>query len=191
MTGKTIFMGKRAIEELSPIDEAVVVSISDSDQDEANLRPGWKSIHRVHFVDGGYDEASLRFVGTNYKYIYASYFDRELSIELCDFIRKHVQAGVQTFIVNCHAGRSRSAAIAKYILDTYGFEPFSYSIAPGDGSKVIPPDFSNMNVMVYTLLKNPFHFDEVIRSIESTNSARTNKPDPIHRLKAWLTEWLR
>ena len=191
MPGKIIFMGKRAIEELSPIDDAVVVSISDSGQDEAQLLPGWKSVHRMHFVDGGYDEASLRFVGTNYKYIYASYFDRELAIELCDVIRRHIQTGVLTFIINCHAGRSRSAAVAKYIFDTYGFEPFSYLVAPGDGSKVIPPDFSNMNVMVYKLLKDPFYFDNVINSIEQTNSTHTSEPTLVHRIKTWLTERLR
>lgn len=190
MQRKSVFLSKHAIENLEPVVGAVVISISDSSQDEAKLKPGWEKVHRFHFIDAGYDAKALRWVGANHKYIYASYFNRELAIKLSDVIEKTVNGGSNTFIVNCHAGQSRSAAVAKYLYDQYGYLPFNSPmvLSSMQHSELVPnfEAMSNYNQMVYALLMNPKHFDDVLREIEQSEPPVLERVSLLKTLIDWI-----
>lgn len=83
-----LFLNRRTAEELPPIDHAAMISITDSSEDDANISEDWYRLYRFHFIDGAYNEDTLRFVGTNYKYIYSSDFDRELAFKLRNTIQQ-------------------------------------------------------------------------------------------------------
>lgn len=190
MHRKVVFLGKQLVEKLEPVGNAVVISISDSSMDEAKLKHGWASVHRFYFIDAGYDEKSLRFVGPNYKYIYASYFNRDIAIAIRTIIADSVSSGVDTFVVNCHAGQSRSAAIAMYLHDQYGYLPFnSYRVLSSLQDSGLVPNFdalSKYNRMVYALLQNPNLFDKVINEIERTEVSVPEDRSLMKRFFGWL-----
>ena len=166
-----IFLGRRNAEELVPPNNSAIISITDSVEDEANLKEGWEHTFRVSFIDGAYNEDSLRFVGTNYRYIYSAYFDKGQAIELRGAIDHIVSLGIDKVIVHCHAGRSRSAAIALYIANRYGYLPYNdtklLTMSPSEWPKPEPTATSQLNTMIYTLLQSPEYFDSVKNEIDA------------------------
>ncbi|MCG7952650.1 MAG: hypothetical protein N0E56_15740 [Candidatus Thiodiazotropha endolucinida] len=167
-----LFLNKKTAEEMLPIENGAMISITDCRDDEADINDQWGHVYRFRFIDGSYNEDSLRFVGLNYKYIYSSYFDRAQAVEMNQVISNIVNDGINTIVVHCHAGRSRSAAVAKYISDRYGYLPYNTKdVLPPSGNQTSPnyDDLSGMNGMIYMLLNDPGHFDSVIQDIESAN----------------------
>ncbi|MCG7884381.1 MAG: hypothetical protein AB2669_17665 [Candidatus Thiodiazotropha endolucinida] len=183
-----LFLNRRTAEELPPIDHAAMISITDSSEDDANISEDWYRLYRFHFIDGAYNEDTLRFVGTNYKYIYSSYFDRELAFKLRNTIQQIISDGIQTIVIHCHAGRSRSAAVAKFIHDQHGYLPYNtpdiLQAPPASRPKPDLDTLSGMNEMIYTLLNNPHHFDLVLQGIDSSAPPETSEPSLWRRLLA-------
>lgn len=171
-----IFISQRDAEKIKPGENWALISITDSEDYLPELQDGWFEIKRYHFIDGDYDEGSLRYVGKNYKYIFSSYFNRELALKMIEEIANIVGKNPSAVVVHCHAGRSRSAAVAKFIHDKYGYIPYNTAEVlnlPKEARP--PPDFSvfgKMNTLVYKLLDNPNVFDGVINEIEILNLSK-------------------
>ncbi len=73
-------------------------------------------------------------------------FSKEHAIKIIEWIEKH--KNVCSFIVHCEAGISRSAAIAKFLVDFYDFKLKKDKYCDGD--------FSLMNFHVYKTLSNVY-----------------------------------
>lgn len=187
--GQVIFINKHQAEILEPVSGAVLISVNDSRETEADLQPDWEKVLRYYFIDGTYNEESLRYTGRNYKYIYSAYFDSETAHMMRSEIHECIEKGTKIFIVHCHAGRSRSAAIAKYIHDKYGYNVGNDVGHLTLGCTYSPELFSQANLLVYTLLQNPEYYSSVIQEIEDSQKASTeeNQPSIIQRLISVLT----
>ncbi len=188
-TGQVIFINKHQAEVLEPIAGAVLISVNDSRETESDLNPAWEKVLRYYFIDGTYNEESLRSSGRNYKYIYSAYLDSDTAHMMRSEIAECIEQGTKIIIVHCHAGRSRSAAIAKYIHDTYGYNVGNDVGHLTSGCTYSPELFSQANILVYTLLQNPEYYSSVIREIEDSQKVSTeeNHPSIIQRLISVLT----
>jgi hypothetical protein len=186
---KVIFINKHQAEILEPPDNAVIISINDSRETESDLMDGWSRVLRYYFIDGTYNEDSLRFAGINYKYIYSAYFDADTAHTMRSDIAECIDKGTSIFVIHCHAGRSRSAAIAKYIHETYGYAVGNdvsqlESLVSFDSQL-----FDQANPLVYKLLQQPDYYAPVLFDIETTklNSSEDQPKGLIHRLISILT----
>ncbi len=79
---------------------------------EAALRPGWLAVLRLEFDDTELASSPMSFQ-----------MHHALSID--DFVAKAGEHGATGVLVHCHAGQSRSAAVAKWISLKYGL-PFDH-----------------------------------------------------------------
>lgn len=185
-----VFVNRGTAEEIHPLPSWGIISVTDSKQDEANLREGWGYISRHHFIDEYYNDETLDLVGPNYKFIYSSYFDRDKAYDLKKQIAALVDAEVDVIVVHCHAGRSRSAAIAKYIVDRFDYYPHnSLEILGGTNERAGKSRadlFSRMNDMVYTLLVNPNHFDKKLAEIDDRTRVNKNPRSEFHKILSKL-----
>lgn len=97
----------------------VLISITEPGR-AATVRPGWRKIIRARFVDTEYDERSLAFAGIDW-WISSGAIS---PIQACA-LRAEISALAALpdqvdLVIHCHAGQSRSAAVAQYIADAYG-----------------------------------------------------------------------
>lgn len=158
------FDSRKNAEEFNPPVNSSIISINDSENYLAELRPGWNDVVRSCFIDTTYNEQSLRFVGKNHKYIYQSAFDKEKSLRLLRDIQS-ISAS-HLILVHCHAGRSRSAAVALYIHQRYGHTIYPSIQALQAGQQASKADTKHANATVLDLLNNPCLFDELIAEID-------------------------
>lgn len=159
-----VFDSRKNAEEFSPPEKSSIISINDSESYLAELKPGWNDVVRSCFIDTTYNEESLRFVGRNHKYIYQSAFDKEKSLQLLRDIQSISES--QLILVHCHAGRSRSAAVALYIHQRYGHTIYPCIQALQSGRQASKDETKHANTTVLELLKNPCLFDDLIAEID-------------------------
>lgn len=116
------FMSRADVESFTPPPNAMLISISDTPDDKAHIQPAmWRQVGMYHFVDGGYDEEAIATFGSDFDRIYgADYFTPEKADTMRADIDRMVGLMPQLLVVNCQAGRSRSAAVAQYISERYG-----------------------------------------------------------------------
>lgn len=116
------FLPRSEVEALIPPRGYHLISISDGEEDEANIDESkWSSVSRHHFIDAGYDEETIAMFGSDFTSRFADYCLEGSA----DVLRARVLEIVQRrepVVVNCQAGRSRSAAVAKFISDHHGYE---------------------------------------------------------------------
>ncbi len=172
-TKKVIFTSLHQAEKLRPFPNAAIISINDSYESEANLHSGWENISRFHFIDSDYTEESLRYFGENARHVYDQNFTKAQALTMIYQIHQFINSGVDTIVVHCYAGRSRSSAVAKFISETFGFLPYNNVDAyhqntvnfTSPNMLQVITDFSRMNSLVYTLLKTPSYYDAVWREV--------------------------
>lgn len=141
MSPKVIFISKSKAEAFTPPANSHLISISDMEQDAAQITSSdWQSVSFHYFVDADYDEEVIQIQGEHFKRVYQSYIMPEKADELRNRIQMIVESSPELIVVNCKAGKSRSAAVAKYISDTYGYE--------------LEGDLKYYNHTVYRLLNN-------------------------------------
>lgn len=118
---RVIYMSKEDVEAFSPPPGSALFSISDNQFERAEVDESkWDSVFFHYFIDGGYDEQLIEYSGKKFREDYQSYFMPETG----EKIRKELDSVVgkcSLIVVNCKYGRSRSAALAKYISDVYGY----------------------------------------------------------------------
>ena len=119
---KVVFLSRPDVEQLIPPPRSHLISISDGETDQARIdRTRWESVSYHHFIDGGFDEGIVTACGADFMKIYSSY----LLLDQAKMMRSRIEriADVADMIVvNCIYGRSRSAAVARYISEAYGFK---------------------------------------------------------------------
>lgn len=117
-----IFLSRREVEVFEPASNWHLVSISDGPEDQAVIDEArWQTVSYHHFVDAGFDEDVIDIYGPDFEKHYVDYLLRSKA----DILRHRLheiaaQGGCIT--VNCHAGRSRSAAVARYLSSHLGYQ---------------------------------------------------------------------
>ncbi len=175
-TKKVIFTSLHQAEKLRPFPNSAIISINDCYESEANLHSGWSNISRFYFIDSDYTEESIRHFGDNARLVYDHHFTKSQALTMIFQIHQFINSGVDTIVVHCYAGRSRSAAVAKFISETFGFLPYNNVDAYHQNTVnfnspnpiQVVTDFSRMNSLVYTLLKTPGYYDAVWREVIPT-----------------------
>jgi len=116
------FLSRRDAEELVPPLGYHLVSISDDRIDQAKIDESrWASVSYHHFVDAGFDEDVIEFYGQEFEANYVDY----LLAGKADTLRARLDGLANTsrsVVVNCQAGRSRSAAVAMYLQKHHGYQ---------------------------------------------------------------------
>ena len=116
------FMGRRDVETHCPISPTHLVSISDGEDDQAQIvRSRWASISFEYFVDGEYDETQMLMFGEKFPVSFQDYLLPPQAESIRSLVDRLASTGLD-IVVNCQAGRSRSAAVARYISDLHGYD---------------------------------------------------------------------
>lgn len=105
MFKQVVFFSQANAEAQEAVSNWAVISITTPAEPDAVLKPGWHSVLRLKFEDT--DDASC-----------AGAFGDGLARTVVDFVRG-LEDPVEGILVHCFAGISRSAAVAKFIADTY------------------------------------------------------------------------
>jgi hypothetical protein len=153
MSRNVYFLSQLEAERLIPIPGAAMISITDPDKLPAPIY-GWDSIYRDAFYDGGYSETTIMTMKSSFEQNYASYIDSNQAARLVDHIEHLVSCGVNEIYVHCYFGESRSAAVALFLCNKYGFKPNKPIIKP--------------NKTVYDILCNPYKYEQLIRIYTKT-----------------------
>lgn len=111
------FMSRANAEKLPGHPQVAVVSISDPADEPAQLSPVFSHVHRLSFNDVDTDDKN--------EYVL---FDKPLAHGVWDFVER-LPDTVDTLVVHCHLGVSRSAAVAKSLAQFLQVEyPEKYSL---------------------------------------------------------------
>lgn len=112
------FRSRKAAETAQPDPAVAVVSITNPDG-RADLKEGWRAVLRVEFHDIDPEKIENAFLRADLLRVYIPMQEQQAA-EIIRFVDQQVQAGCSGFLVHCEAGVSRSAAVAKWIVDYYG-----------------------------------------------------------------------
>jgi predicted protein tyrosine phosphatase len=118
MIKRVIFLSRIAAENIIGWHDWAVISISEPNSafGEAKLDESWFAIQRVSFHD--------TVPGVQYDEKHELMAEKHAR-KIVDFVRL-VSPEIEGIVVNCKAGISRSAAVAKWIAATYDL-PFNHS----------------------------------------------------------------
>ena len=109
------FMSKAAAEKLIYTDHAALISISEPGEN-VYLSGKWDDILVLKFHDTDADANNGQNWSALGKPKYWVKFDESQAKEIIDFMNRiHVAEKRKDLIIHCHAGISRSAAVAKYV----------------------------------------------------------------------------
>lgn len=166
---QVLFMSRYDIEHFTPPPRSVLISIADNENDRAKIdHSKWDGVYFQSFIDAGYDEESLSF-GQDFDKVYADYITPEKAQSLRHDIEDALSKRPDLVVINCLAGRSRSAAVAQYLKERYGAE--------------VTQETGEANQTVFRLLRLDRDLMDAIE--ESRNSAnveagehRTEEPEP-------------
>ena len=109
-----------------------VISISDPDEGPAQLAEGWYGVLRLEFMDA--EEGS----------VHGPLFDEAMADDVLTHAEQALEAG-RSLLVHCHAGVSRSAAVAMALGEFHGLPVFS-------GDVPLSPRYALHNKHVYRLM---------------------------------------
>lgn len=123
-----------------------LISITNP-RDVAPLREGWETILRISFADASYDAATIQSFGRSWKASSLGFPTKAHAHTIRRFLGD-LPAHIDTLVVHCGAGVSRSGAVAKYAAGRYGL-PF-------------PEEYRQYNDAVYRLLVEPDVFDAAL-----------------------------
>lgn len=94
-----------------------VISINDTGSYPANLKPGWERVLRLTFDDIDTKQEPYQL------------FSAQDGRDMIEFVHDFSLSGGEGILVHCHAGISRSAAVAKWIAERYLLPfPSSYNL---------------------------------------------------------------
>lgn len=170
---KVIYISRADAEQLVPPPRSHLISISDGSDEQAVIdKTRWDSTRFCHFVDGGFDESIVNACGPDFLRIYASYLLPESAEELREHI-KGIAEAADMIVVNCRYGRSRSAAVARFISETHGFK--------------LDRQAPEANMTVYRLLmRDPFLLEACRRASCESRQVSDTEPHLLDRLCRWL-----
>lgn len=121
-----IFVSQYNAEKIQPRDTDALISITEG-KGEANLNNDWKHLIRVEFHDVDETNEELWTFDGKKQYIQ---FTEDIAKKIRDFVENlHQLDDAIHLVVHCHAGISRSAAVAKYVAERYALKfPSSYAV---------------------------------------------------------------
>lgn len=132
---KIVFVSRAAAMALPGDDQWGVISIHDSKQGPAVLSAGWHAVLRLEFEDVDVSVDGQQGV-----------FDEELAAQVLAFAQQVVATEGKSLLVHCHAGISRSAAIAVFL-------GALFRLPVSNGSVVVGANYSLYNKRVYRMLQ--------------------------------------
>ena len=100
------FISKAAAEKIIPTHDMAIISIREPAE--------WVSLHKNWYINNNALELEFHDVDLSEdieqirEYVY---FDTELAEQILDFVDSLVKKNINTLIIHCHAGISRSAAV--------------------------------------------------------------------------------
>jgi len=114
MVKEVFYVGRCVAEKLTPNKDVAIISITENDF--ANLSLDWKYRLNLQFHDIDLPSIKVNLRDrVKEKYIC---FNDDHAKQIMDFLTE-VEDKVEKIIVHCHAGISRSAAVAKFIAEKY------------------------------------------------------------------------
>lgn len=147
---RILFMSREAAANYKPGADAALVSIRDVTQEPLVPRPGWADIVDVRFADVDTADRGLELFGTSH------------AQAIVEFVRKNQDR--EELVVHCHAGYSRSAAVALFASELLGTPCFKASVVESGvaaGSLVClpvnPREWALYNRRVLRTLENEAH----------------------------------
>ncbi len=149
---------------LQPLPGAAMISITNPG-DVAPLQAGWEQILRICVADASYDEFTIKSYGRMWFMSSHGFPTKEHALAIRSFMDR-LPPNIETLIIHCGAGISRSGAVAKYAAERFGTH--------------FPEDYDRYNEALYRLLANPEVFDEALSRIPA------KRPSLWHRLTAAL-----
>lgn len=115
MISKVIFVPQVAAEAMQGSAHQLLVSITEPGRPAA-LQSGWKAVLRLQFDDIDTPQPGCQM------------FEEHDAHSLLAFVEAHAQTSTE-LVVHCHAGISRSAAVAKFFAEKYACDyPAHYSL---------------------------------------------------------------
>ncbi|EGQ7973607.1 hypothetical protein I7Z51_002531 [Vibrio parahaemolyticus] len=145
------FMPVRDARKLVPDNSKALISIHDDGHDADTLVPkeGWGYYDHIGFDDAAYDEELISQYGADFWDYFGGCARNVHALKiLLMFKRIEESPYITEIIVHCDAGRSRSAAVAKFYAEKNNLE--------------LEGDTTYANSLIYTLLKNPNHYEEAL-----------------------------
>lgn len=124
---RVIFLDQARAESQTPLVDAAMISITEHDQEEARIQDGWKQLLRLKFDDIDLPEfrsQSQQELLDQYQARFGTPVDQlaftpAQAKELVAWL-ECIEDSVQTIVVHCRKGESRSGAVAKYLCSRYG-----------------------------------------------------------------------
>jgi predicted protein tyrosine phosphatase len=129
---KILFLNRSAVKKIKhPNENSAIVSIYTPGDRPVWLSPEWRFVHRDSFFDTEAWEDQMVYPTMN----------EHQAERIFLFIKNVIEVyEVETLVVNCDAGMSRSGAIATFVAEKYG-------------CGMLPPDAPHYNRTIYRLLK--------------------------------------
>lgn len=112
------FTSREGAEDAKPDLCTAVISISDPGSRPVDLKAGWYKVLRVQFHDIDMCKAYGAHLRADILKRYSPAMV-EHAETIAHFVHRMKADGVESIMVHCEAGISRSAAVAKWIADTY------------------------------------------------------------------------
>jgi predicted protein tyrosine phosphatase len=109
MLNKVIFVNRNTAENTPGFEDWALISITELGSTKANLLDGWYAVHRTEFDD------AIPQHGLSKSTILLTEDD---AMNIVDFVYS-IAPHVKVVLVHCKAGVSRSAAVAKWIANTF------------------------------------------------------------------------
>lgn len=144
---KVQFHSKHRAQMMVPNDKMAIISVRQP-AEWVELNRNWQHVLELEFhdTDGTERENNLPIFtadGIDIECLVA--FDKSMAQQVIDFANKMQELGIEELHVHCHAGISRSAAIAKFLCDLpYVAEDF-------------PDSYMVYNKLVYRVLRNTYY----------------------------------
>ena len=143
------FLAEYAAVQVPPRHETAIISITNPGE-QAPLQAGWNHLLRIAFADASYDEKTIEFYSRMWKLSSLGFPTKEHALAIRGFIDT-LPTHIDSLIVHCGAGVSRSGAVAKYASERFRL-PF-------------PANYDRHNEALFRLLKNPEIFDPALGRI--------------------------
>lgn len=142
----TYNISKKNAERMIGKENMALISITDYDDYYTNAQGNWGSIDRYYFIDGEYNQEDIDRFGLGFYMSHNGYMSPEDSIIINKRIKEILlDENIVEIVVNCHAGKARSAAVSLHISEISDFKYTGDSYLKND--------------LVYNLMKDPYIFD--------------------------------
>jgi len=159
-----------------------IISITDPDYPEPDLPDTWGSVLRLSFNDAEYDHALIRTFDrvADFREQHRDDPQPAHAMAIHRFLDDIKTKGIEQLVVHCRYGRSRSAAVAKYVVETYGTSL--------DGGSL-----DEYNRTLYLLLKDPMTFERALQNMEQAEAEAAGYREEaglLGKLRAFTQKWL-